>query len=103
MIANMLEGMEHEEAARLAELSRSVAYEWHNRYEEDDIDRSRVVPSAAARPPPFAAKKSIPASSVPQTWYAYLSTLPHLGFTGSRYNTATSMKKPRSTSLGPLI
>ena len=29
MIANMLEGMEHEEAARLAGLSRSAAYEWH--------------------------------------------------------------------------
>ena len=35
MIANMLEGMEHEEAARLAGLSRSAAYEWHNRYEEE--------------------------------------------------------------------
>ena len=34
MIANMLEGMEHEDAARLAGLSRSAAYEWHNRYEE---------------------------------------------------------------------
>ena len=32
MIANLLEGMEHEEAARLAGLSRSAAYEWHNRY-----------------------------------------------------------------------
>ncbi len=31
MIANMLEGIEHEEAARLAGLSRSAAYEWHNR------------------------------------------------------------------------
>src|SRR5438132_10143688 len=45
MIANMLEGMEHEQAARLAGLSRSAAYEWHNRYEEDGIaglrDRSR--------------------------------------------------------------
>jgi hypothetical protein len=30
MIANMLEGMEHREAARLAGLSRSAAYEWHN-------------------------------------------------------------------------
>ena len=28
MIANLLEGMEHEEAARLAGLSRSAAYEW---------------------------------------------------------------------------
>jgi transposase len=31
MIANLLEGMEHEEAARLAGLSRSAAYEWHKR------------------------------------------------------------------------
>src|SRR5712671_1539979 len=30
MIANMLEGMEHEDAARLAGLSRSAAYERHN-------------------------------------------------------------------------
>ncbi len=30
MIANLLEGMEHQEAARLAGLSRSAAYEWHN-------------------------------------------------------------------------
>jgi len=28
MIANMLDGMDHEEAARLAGLSRSAAYEW---------------------------------------------------------------------------
>src|SRR5580765_4495121 len=37
MIANMLEGMEHEEAARLAGLSRSAAY-WHNLYEEDSLE-----------------------------------------------------------------
>ena len=41
MIANLLEGMEHEEAARLAGLSRSAAYEWHNRYEEDGIEGLR--------------------------------------------------------------
>src|SRR5207253_11177341 len=41
MIANMLEGMEHEEAARLCGLSRSAAYEWHNRYEEDGIEGLR--------------------------------------------------------------
>ena len=29
MIANVLEGIEHEEAARLAGLSRSAADEWH--------------------------------------------------------------------------
>src|SRR3989440_9828886 len=44
MLANMLEGMEHEEAARLAGLSRSAAYEWHNRYEEDGLKGSRDRP-----------------------------------------------------------
>ena len=42
MIANMLEGMEHEEAARLAGLSRSAAYEWHNRCEEGGIEGLRA-------------------------------------------------------------
>ncbi len=50
MIANMLEGMEHEEAARLAGLSRSAAYEWHNRYEEDGIAGLRDRPRPG-RPP----------------------------------------------------
>src|SRR6266567_9252928 len=49
--------------------------------------RSRVVPSAAARPPPVRCERNMPASSIPQTWYACLSTLPHLGITGSRYYT----------------
>jgi transposase len=44
MIANLLEGMEHEEAARLAGLRRSAAYEWHNRYEEDGIEGLRDRP-----------------------------------------------------------
>jgi transposase len=35
MIANLLEGMEPEEAGRLCGLSRTAAYEWHNRYEEE--------------------------------------------------------------------
>src|SRR5246127_5520149 len=47
--------------------------------------RSRVVPSAAARPPPVRREKSMPAYFIPQTWYACSSTLPHLGITGSRY------------------
>ena len=50
MIANMLEGMEHEEAARLAGLSRSAAYEWHNRYEEDGIEGLRDRPRPGRRP-----------------------------------------------------
>src|SRR6202007_1128706 len=50
MIANLLEGMEHEEAARLAGLSRSAAYEWHNRYEEEGIEGLRDRP-CPGRPP----------------------------------------------------
>jgi len=50
MIANMLEGMEHEEAARLAGLSRSAAYEWHNRYEEDGLERLRDRPRPGRQP-----------------------------------------------------
>ena len=49
-IANMLEGMGHEEAARLAGLSRSAAYEWHNRYEEDGIAGLRDRPRPGRRP-----------------------------------------------------
>src|SRR5438270_18869 len=50
MIANMLEGMEHEEAARLAGLSRSAAYEWHNRYEEDGLEGLRDRPRPGRQP-----------------------------------------------------
>jgi transposase len=50
MIANMLEGMGHEEAARLAGLSRSAAYEWHNRYEEDGIEGLRDRPRPGRQP-----------------------------------------------------
>src|SRR5580693_9310939 len=50
MIANMLEGMEQEDAARLAGLSRSAAYEWHNRYEEDGIARLRDRPRPGRQP-----------------------------------------------------
>ena len=50
MIANMLQGMEHEEAARLAGLSRSAAYEWHNRYEEGGIEGLRDRPRPGRQP-----------------------------------------------------
>jgi transposase len=50
MIANMPEGMEHEEAARLAGLNRSAAYEWHNRYEEAGIERLRDRPRPGRQP-----------------------------------------------------
>ena len=50
LIANMLEGMEHEEAARLARLSRSAAYEWHNRHEEDGIAGLRDRPRPGRQP-----------------------------------------------------
>jgi transposase len=47
---NLLEGMEDEEAARLAGLSRSAAYEWHNRYEEDGIEGLRDRPRPGRQP-----------------------------------------------------
>src|SRR3984893_18678101 len=50
MIANLIEGMENEEAARLAGLSRSAAYEWHNRYEEDGIEGLRERPRPGRQP-----------------------------------------------------
>jgi transposase len=50
MIANLLEGMEHEEVARLAGLSRSAAYEWHNRYEEEGITGLRDRPRPGRQP-----------------------------------------------------
>ena len=50
MIANLLEGMEHEEAARLAGLSRSAAYQWHNRYEEEGIEGLRDRPRPGRQP-----------------------------------------------------
>ena len=50
MIANMLEGMEHEPAAQLAGLSRSAAYEWHNRYEEDGLEGLRDRPRPGRQP-----------------------------------------------------
>src|ERR1700730_17172325 len=43
-------GMEPEEAARLAGLSRSAAYEWHNRYEEDGIEGLRDRPRPGRQP-----------------------------------------------------
>jgi transposase len=57
MIANMLDGMDHEEAARLAGLSRSAAYEWHNRYEEEGIEGLRDRPRPG-RPPRVDAATS---------------------------------------------
>src|SRR5712672_197757 len=56
MIANMLEGMEHEEAARLAGLSRSAAYEWHNRYEEEGLEGLRDRPRPGRRRDECAAQ-----------------------------------------------
>src|SRR5271169_4115216 len=57
--------------------------------------RSPVGPSVAAPPPPGRCERSIPASSIPQTWYTRLITLPHLGITGSRYNNRTVERERR--------
>src|SRR5271155_3006677 len=50
LIANMLEGMEHEEAARLAGLSRSAAYEGHNRDEEGGLGGLGARPRPGRQP-----------------------------------------------------
>src|SRR5580704_4500871 len=52
-------------------------------------DTPALVPCQAPqlRRPRFAAKEVVLASPIPQTWYAYLITLPHLGIPGSRYYT----------------
>jgi hypothetical protein len=44
------------------------------------------VPSPATLPPPARCERSMPASSIPQTWYACPITLPLLGVTESPYN-----------------
>jgi len=49
-VSAMLEGLEHEEAARLAGLSRSAAYEWHNPYEEEGIEGLRDRPRLGRAP-----------------------------------------------------
>ncbi len=41
MIANMLDGMDHDTAAHAAGLGRTSAYKWHNIYEEEGIDGLR--------------------------------------------------------------
>src|SRR5207237_7530683 len=41
--------------------------------------------------PQFAAKEVCRHRPSPQTWYAYLITLPHLGITGSRYDNITGV------------
>ena len=55
MIANLLDGMAPEEAARLAGLGRTSAYEWHNRYEEEGIEGLRDRPRPGRRPQVDAA------------------------------------------------
>ena len=50
MIANLLEGMEPQEAGRLCGLSRTAAYEWHNRYEEEGIEGLRDRPRPGRQP-----------------------------------------------------
>jgi transposase len=42
--------VQHEQAARPAGLSRSAAYEWHNRYEEDGIEGLRDRPRPGRQP-----------------------------------------------------
>lgn len=46
LIANLRDGMERTEAARLAGLGRSASYDWQNRYEEYGIEGLRDRPRA---------------------------------------------------------
>ena len=74
--------------------------------------RSRFVPSAAARPPPVRCEKSMPTSSIPQTWYACLLTLPlwesseagitrgDAGETGT-FDASEARRRERSSPLAP--
>ena len=57
LIANLLDGMEREDAARLAGMGRQAAYDWHNRYEEEGIAglRDRVVVRRRRRVTPAIA------------------------------------------------
>lgn len=48
--------------------------------------RSHRGPSAAAPPPPVRCERNRPASSISQTWYAWPTTILHLGAIGSRYH-----------------
>src|SRR4029077_10273533 len=50
MIANMLGGVGHEEAAGVAGLGGAAAYEWRNRYEEDGIEGLRDRPRPGRQP-----------------------------------------------------
>ena len=54
MIANLLDGMEREDAARAVGLGRQASYDWLHRYEEEGVsglyDRPRAD-SDACRPP----------------------------------------------------
>ena len=50
MIANLLDGMDWAEAAEAVGLSRAVAYELHNRYEEEGIAGLRDRPHPGRKP-----------------------------------------------------
>src|SRR5712672_256576 len=65
--------------------------------------RSRVVPSAAAPPPQVRCERSRLASSIPQTWYPRLITLPYLGIAGSPYYSSAYPRGARSGHSPPLV
>src|SRR5580704_3721381 len=60
-------------------------------------DTPALVPCQAPqlRRPRFAAKEVCWHRLIPQTWYAYLITLPHLGIPGSRYKINGEGARPR--------
>ena len=60
LVANLLDGVEREAAARVVGLGRQAAYDWHNRYEEEGVDGLRDRPrSGRPRRVPAAVEQRL--------------------------------------------
>jgi transposase len=60
LIANLLDGVGREAAARVVGLGRQAAYDWHNRYEEEGVDGLRDRPrSGRPRQVPAAVEQRV--------------------------------------------
>src|SRR4051794_19871286 len=73
----------------------------HVRDHQNPLAHTPAFPSCQApqlRRPRVAAKKGYRHCPIPQTWYARLNTLPHLGITGSRYYTTAKAKNGTSVN-----
>jgi hypothetical protein len=74
----------------------------HVRDHESPLAHTPALPScqAATPPPPVRCERSMPASSIPQTWYACVITLPHLGIIESQYTSSPSCSTLRVLEAG---